>query len=140
MENNIKKEKIKKDRELVGFDMPVTINVKSPENIKTLTKIRRAYLGLPFDFKIGDGGISGGLDFIREVVRSRDNRTCKICLKKWNIGERRFDVHHLDEVNGKSAGSLRSSKYDRENLDRMITLCHKCHIQLHYSAKKNKTP
>lgn len=67
-----------------------------------------------------------GRDALREKVRVRDNHTCQHCNKKWLEGERRFDVHHLEES--------RQSTYDynSEELEKMITLCHKCHLA-HYT-------
>lgn len=65
----------------------------------------------------------------RERVRVRDNHTCQICFKKWRHGQRRLDVHHLDE-NHEGKSESENAQYDRENMDRMITLCHKCHFNL----------
>lgn len=64
-----------------------------------------------------------GRDLHREKVRVRDNHTCQDCKKKWEIGKRRFDVHHLNGLCGK-----KSKGYDyKTELDGLITLCHKCH-------------
>lgn len=68
-----------------------------------------------------------GLDFIRNKVRIRDNNTCQMCGKAWKKGKRRFDVHHLDL----KMESVRDYSYDSSNMDKMITYCHKCHINLH---------
>jgi 5-methylcytosine-specific restriction endonuclease McrA len=74
---------------------------------------------------------SGGRDFIRELVRLRDNHACQKCGKKWVDGERRLDVHHLDiEVENLGSSSRGSVKRDKENFNKMITLCHKCHLNL----------
>jgi 5-methylcytosine-specific restriction endonuclease McrA len=69
---------------------------------------------------------AGTRDRVRELVRIRDHRTCQLCGRKWKKGERRLDVHHLDE----EQESTVDVKWDRENLHRMITLCHKCHLNL----------
>ena len=62
---------------------------------------------------------------IRELIRIRDNHTCQYCGKKWEEGKRRFDVHHLDEDKNKTR------QYDKiEEADNMITLCHKCHMNI----------
>lgn len=65
-----------------------------------------------------------GRDIVREKVRVRDNWTCQSCLKKWEPGTRRFDVHHLNGLCGK-----KSKLYDRkEDMGTLITLCHRCHF------------
>lgn len=103
--------------------------IKNPADLKIMTKAKRIYLGLPADLTIKDGG----RDLTREIVRQRDNCTCQICNKVWVAGKRRFDVHHLDEkISGKIDTRLVPLKYDRENMDKLITLCHKCHLNLHY--------
>ena len=62
---------------------------------------------------------------IRELVRIRDNYTCQLCGKKWKEKKRRFDVHHLDNDKEKSR---QCDKLDET--DNMLTLCHKCHMNL----------
>lgn len=101
-------------------------------NLKNWNKRKRAYLGFSLDIK----NYNGGLDFIREIVRKRDNDTCQKCLVKWIRGTRKLDVHHLDEkMEGK-----RDIKYDRKNTNKMITLCHKCHLNLpHLKVKFKKS-
>src|SRR3990167_1927101 len=75
-------------------------------------------------------------DFLREKIRIRDNYTCQMCHIKWCPGEMRFDVHHKDlEWEGKSH-SKGIYKYDKENPDKLITLCHKCHSTLDCVKKK----
>lgn len=74
----------------------------------------------------------GTRDRNRELIRIRDNHTCQICGKKWKLGERRFDVHHKDcqkEKTHKVDNLLKES----ENI---ITLCHKCHLNLPEHRKK----
>jgi hypothetical protein len=66
-----------------------------------------------------------GMDYTREKVRFRDKHTCQICGKQWNKGIRRFDVHHLD------CDKTKTRHYDKvSEMDNMITLCHKCHLNL----------
>jgi len=66
-----------------------------------------------------------GMDFIRELARIRDNHKCQLCDKKWRVGQRRFDIHHLEGC------GERSFKYDKiEDLNNLITYCHKCHLNL----------
>lgn len=104
---------------------PLPIN-----KLKIWTVRKREALGLP----TGIVSTSGGRDYIRELVRMRDKHTCQYpgCGKKWIEGKRRFDIHHLDE---KIAGIIPSRKisikYDRENVDKLITFCHKCHFKWH---------
>lgn len=73
-----------------------------------------------------------GIDRVREEVRLRDNHTCQKCFSQWKIGERRYDVHHLDE----QMESVKDYTYDKENQDKMITYCHKCHLNLHTVKEK----
>ena len=76
--------------------------------------------------KLDTAGIKlEGSDFTREAVRRRDNHTCQACKKVWTSG-RRFDVHHLNGLCGK-----KSKSYDKlETAHLLITLCHKCHLNL----------
>ena len=77
-----------------------------------------------------------GKDYLRELVRRRDNHTCQICGRFWNFSERRrFDVHHLDDQHEGKSAERGSYAIDKNNLDRMVTLCHKCHLNL-YSVRK----
>lgn len=80
--------------------------------------------------------LSGGRDRLREEVRKRDKYTCQICGKVWQPGQRRFDVHHQDEaIMGKVNSRKVLVKYDRANLHKLTTLCHKCHLGLHWGKK-----
>ena len=74
---------------------------------------------------------SGGLGYLREAIRIRDKRTCQKCGKAWIMGMRRFDVHHLDEKleNNRSCAASKAP-------NKMITLCHKCHLSLPHIRKK----
>lgn len=70
-----------------------------------------------------------GRDYVRELVRTRDNHTCQECGKVWQwwSGKRRHDVHHLNGLCGK-----KSQKADKiGEMDGLITLCHKCHYHRH---------
>lgn len=73
-----------------------------------------------------------GLDFIREKVRKRDNWTCQSCGKKWVTGTRRFDVHHIET----HLESVKDYQYEKRNLDKLITLCHRCHLRLPHNRDK----
>mgnify|MGYP001568008121 CR=1 FL=1 len=72
-----------------------------------------------------------GIDITRQKVRERDNHTCQKCKKKWRKG-RRFDVHHLDL----KMESKRNYNYDKNNIDKLITICHKCHLNMPHIKKK----
>ena len=73
-----------------------------------------------------------GTAFTREIVRKRDNYTCQKCGKVWDGIERRFDVHHLNGICGK-----KSKSYDRlSDIKGLITLCHRCHLNLPEVKKK----
>ena len=67
-----------------------------------------------------------GNDYIREFVRKRDNYTCQICNKVWQEGQRRFDVHHINCLASKTNKKYKNNK----NIKQMITLCHKCHLNV----------
>ncbi len=75
-----------------------------------------------------------GRDLVRGVVRGRDNNTCQSCGFKWKLGmdRKRLDVHHLEGMCGK-----KSKGYDSiySDLSKLITVCHKCHYNLHDHAK-----
>lgn len=74
----------------------------------------------------------GGKELPRGIVRGRDNNTCQVCGYKWKGWEKkRLDVHHLEGLCGKH-----TRDYDRpEMLFKMITVCHKCHYNLHDHSK-----
>lgn len=73
----------------------------------------------------------GGRDYVRELVRQRDKRSCQMCGRIWSVGQRRLDVHHLFECGDKSKA------YDRvADVDSLITFCHKCHMNLHSVRRK----
>lgn len=74
---------------------------------------------------------SGSRERIRELVRIRDNHRCQICGIYWKKKRRRFDVHHLD------CDKDKSRKCDKiEDMSNMITLCHKCHLNLEDHKEK----
>jgi len=75
-----------------------------------------------------------GLDFIREKVRNRDNQTCIVCNKIWKEGLRKFDVHHKEIDEGRNA----RYSYDSQNMDKLITICHRCHCYLHAVIRRTK--
>lgn len=85
---------------------------------------------IPAELNGSDGRLSGR-DYLSEIVRRRDNHTCQICGKIWKKGERKLDVHHIDEENENNPSYANYKKFDR-----MITLCHKCHLNLGTIRKK----
>lgn len=73
-----------------------------------------------------------GRELAREKVRRRDGYRCTSCKRPWKVGTRSFDVHHLHGVCGQ-----KSRGYDSVNdMDGLITLCHKCHMSKHVDRKK----
>jgi len=72
-----------------------------------------------------------GIEISREKVRVRDNHTCQICGTIWIIGERKFDVHHRSNKSGMQ------KKYDnKDSFIHLITLCHKCHLQMTFRLRR----
>lgn len=78
---------------------------------------------------------TGSRERVRELIRIRDNWACQICGKKWVKGQRRFDIHHKD---CKKEKTRQCDNYEKEK-DNMITLCHKCHLNIpeHRKAMSN---
>ena len=74
---------------------------------------------------------SQGVHATKNAVRERDKHTCQMCGRKRKEGGRQLDVHHLDE-------EFEGSKEYREDheMDKMVTLCHKCHLNLPHIRKK----
>ncbi len=54
---------------------------------------------------------------LRETVRDRDDRQCKMCQIKEDSLCRKLDVHHIDY------------NRDNNNPDNLIALCHSCHAK-----------
>ena len=75
------------------------------------------------NIKKSAGGLNGGRDRLRELVRLRDGNVCQWCGKRWEQGKRRFDVHHI------YGGPDDSHRYDRD-FNVQITLCHQCHLRI----------
>ena len=73
-----------------------------------------------------------GRERTRMIRRIRDNFTCQRCGRIWKTGQRHFDNHHINGLCGK-----RSRLYDKvEDLDGLITYCHKCHFAQHEVREK----
>lgn len=78
------------------------------------------------------GSQVSGMDRTREIVRIRDHHTCQSCGNVWVYGQRRFDIHHLNGNCGKF-----STSYDSVlDIDGLVTLCHKCHMNLESVREK----
>lgn len=80
-----------------------------------------------------------GRDYNRHLVRIRDNNICQKCKRVWRFGERKFDIHHLEGLCGMKSRGYDSSK----DLSKLITLCHKCHLNLPeiiYKMKNKLSP
>ena len=70
-----------------------------------------------------------GRSYVREIVRTRDNHRCQMCLRKQ--GTQRLDVHHFEPI------KKSNSSYDSiTNLNKMVTLCRACHSRLLVHRKK----
>lgn len=108
----------------------------SAEKLKIMTKRKRIFLGLPEKVNYIGGG---GRNFTREIVRQRDKQTCQKCKKVWKEGMRKFDVHHLEESMLGKTRDKETLKYDRDNMDKLITFCHKCHYNWHKEMGHTKT-
>jgi hypothetical protein len=82
-----------------------------------------------------------GRDYTRDLVRRRDKYMCQSCgirrtpkqLARLNRGlilkgkKKSLDVHHLNGMCGK-----KTRGYDSiTDMDKLITLCHKCHYVQH---------
>ena len=78
---------------------------------------------------------SGSRERKRELIRIRDNHTCQLCGKIWIKEQRKFDIHHKDYDNKKTR---QCDNLEKES-ENMITLCHKCHLNLpeHRKAMSN---
>jgi len=71
-------------------------------------------------------------DYVRELVRTRDNYTCQMCGTLWQAPSKRFDVHHLNGLCGK-----KSLGVDRvKDMPGLVTLCHRCHYRHHQFSVK----
>lgn len=110
---------------------------KSLHGIWTYENRKFLDIGVP-DVKIkkSEFFFLGGRGFIRELVRIRDKHTCQKCGKKWQEGKRRFDVHHIDSCNEGKSHRKGVVNFDKKNFNRMITLCHKCHLNLDIVREK----
>jgi len=61
----------------------------------------------------------------REVVIARDGYKCTKC----GVTKGRLDVHHID-------GEGHGKEEPNNNMDNLITLCHRCHSLTHWEERK----
>ena len=94
---------------------------------------------------------SDGRERTRELVRMRDKHKCQDCgfrrfttsvvrynkkLKTLKGKKKSLDIHHLNGLCGK-----KSKSYDKvEDIQNLITLCHKCHYNRPEHKSNKKTP
>jgi len=129
-----------------GYKSPIPESIIKKEELKKfqdnlkinnyLLNIGGKYLLTGVNITALTGMASCTRERLREIIRIRDNHTCQICGKVWKVGERRFDVHHNDEEFDGKAPYLSVDECDRKNLNKMITLCHKCHLNLEMTRNK----
>ena len=106
----------------------ILTSYQSPSNKYPKTKQPFFYINPSTGEKYDTEGIKlEGRDWLKEVVRRRDNHTCQSCHTKWLEGERRLDVYNLDP---KIEGKDRLMYCNCKNFDRMISLCHPCCLNL----------
>ena len=75
-------------------------------------------------FEVAENG-EGWIQKRKEALE-RDNYTCQVC------GGKATEVHHID-----GTGSNRPEKERNNNLDNLLSVCHKCHIQLDLKRFEN---
>jgi len=89
----------------------------------------------------------GGRNYTRSLVRIRDKYTCQNCgfvrtekevlshnckIKGLKGRIKNLDVHHINGLCGKNSRGVDSVN----DMDILITLCHKCHYNRHDRSKK----
>lgn len=107
-------------------------NIKSHKiievnKLKIFTRRKKLFLGLPID---PINVKNGGRDYFHEMIRIRDLHSCTKCGKRWIPGTRRFDIHHNDESKDGKSREKGILKWNKENMDKLVTLCHACHMSL----------
>lgn len=63
-------------------------------------------------------------NYLRELVRERDNYECQKCGVPQRECNKRLDVHHID--NNRNNLSLKN----------LVSLCHSCHTHTHWDERK----
>jgi len=61
-----------------------------------------------------------------QLALHRDKFTCQMC---GTTNASRIDVHHIDGKSFTKSGTMANN-----NLDNLITYCHRCHLRLHYDV------
>ena len=72
----------------------------------------------------GKDGLSPYSNLNKKRCLERDNHTCQICGAMDNL-----DTHHKD-----NGGPHIKGKETANKLSNLITLCHRCHLKLHYGV------
>lgn len=81
---------------------------------------------------------AGLVSLVREMVRRRDGYRCQMCYRKARPGERKLDVHHLDErMEGEPVSGLPDANLEPDD---MITLCHQCHMRIAMARRRRPPP
>ena len=103
--------------------------IPKPESMKRKTSENMSGPGNPWYI---DGRCSGinqpyPLDFderFKDLIRDRDGRICKMCMKTEEQNGKQLDIHHVD--------------YNKNNCDpkNMISLCHSCHMKTNVKRKE----
>ncbi len=113
-------ERMKASKRMKGIPKPQSMKRKTSERMRTSAN--------PWYI---DGRCSGEnqlypLDFnerFKELIRDRDGRICKICMKTEKENGKLLDIHHIN--------------YDKTDCDpkNMISLCHSCHMKTNVKRK-----
>lgn len=113
-------ERIKVSKRMKGIPKPESMKRKTSERMQTSAN--------PWYI---DGRCSGEnqpypLDFnerFKELIRERDGRICKICMKTEKENGKQLDIHHIN--------------YNKNDCDpkNMISLCHSCHMKTNVKRK-----
>lgn len=98
-----------------GFGQKVSDRVKGPGNP---WYIDGRCSGENYEYPVDFNGR------LKELIRDRDERKCKICSTPEEELGQSLDVHHID--------------YDKENCDprNLISLCHSCHMKTNVKRDK----
>ncbi len=120
--------------QMLGYISPIQLKRRKASRIRSKLKekllLKNLQKVLGKDVLVGNMTRLTGMEFgarekIREIIRIRDNHTCQVCGIEWVKGERKLDIHHLDNKKEKTRQCDKLSEAKN-----MITLCHNCHLNL----------